>query len=37
MGANALDPAVRKPSAEAGYVQGKLLAKQVEHFWGAKL
>jgi NTE family protein len=36
MEANALDPAVRKPSAEAGYVQGKLLAEQVGHFWGAK-
>jgi NTE family protein len=37
MGANALDPTVRKPSAEAGLVQGQQLAEQVSKFWGAKL
>jgi NTE family protein len=36
MGANPLDPAVRKPSAEAGLVQGRSLAQQVGEFWGAK-
>jgi NTE family protein len=35
MGANPLDPAVRKPSAEAGFAQGKKLAQQVGEFWGA--
>jgi NTE family protein len=33
MGANPLDPAVRKPSAEAGFLQGQLLAESVGRFW----
>jgi NTE family protein len=35
MGANPLDPAVRTPSAKAGYAQGQRLAVQVGEFWGA--
>jgi NTE family protein len=34
MGANALDPAVRKPSAEAGFAQGQRMAESVGSFWG---
>lgn len=33
MGANPLDPAVRRPSAEAGFAQGQRLAKSVGEFW----
>jgi NTE family protein len=33
MGVNPLDPAVRKPSAEAGFIQGKQLAENVGKFW----
>jgi NTE family protein len=33
MGANPLDPAVRKPSAEAGLAQGRRIAGEVETFW----
>lgn len=35
MGANPLDPAVRKPSAEAGFIQGKAIAHSVGKFWSA--
>jgi NTE family protein len=34
MGANPLDPSVRKPSAEAGCAQGLRLAESVGAFWG---
>ena len=33
MGANPLDPAVRRPSAEAGFAQGQRLATSVGAFW----
>lgn len=33
MGANPLDPAVRRPSAEAGLAQGRQLAASVAVFW----
>ncbi len=33
MGVNPLDPAVRKPSAEAGFIQGKQIAENVGKFW----
>jgi NTE family protein len=33
MGANPLDPAVRKPSANAGFTQGQKLAQRVGSFW----
>jgi NTE family protein len=33
MGTNPLDPAVRKPSAEAGLVQGQVMAGSVREFW----
>lgn len=33
MGANPLDPAVRRPSAEAGFAQGLRLAESVAVFW----
>jgi NTE family protein len=33
LGANPLDPAVRKPSAEAGFAQGQRMAEQVDAFW----
>jgi NTE family protein len=34
MGANPLDPEVRRPSAVAGFFQGQRLAESVGHFWG---
>ncbi|MEY2926278.1 MAG: hypothetical protein RL367_755, partial [Pseudomonadota bacterium] len=34
MGANPLDPAVRIPSAEAGFAQGQRVADSVGAFWG---
>ncbi|WP_344941494.1 patatin-like phospholipase family protein [Sphaerisporangium flaviroseum] len=33
MGADPLDPAVRTPSAEAGYEQGKMIADRLVTFW----
>lgn len=33
MGANPLDPAVRRPSAEAGLAQGQRVAAEVGQFW----
>jgi NTE family protein len=33
MGANPLDPAVRRPSAEAGLAQGQRMAVEVGQFW----
>lgn len=33
MGANPLDPAVRRPSAKAGFAQGQLMAAKVGEFW----
>jgi NTE family protein len=33
MGVNPLDPAVRAPSAKAGYAQGRKLAEQTGEFW----
>jgi NTE family protein len=35
MGANPLDPAVRRPSAEAGFAQGLQLATSVGTFWNS--
>jgi NTE family protein len=32
-GGNVMDPSVRKPAAQAGYDQGKALAKQLADFW----
>lgn len=34
MGADPLDPAVRTPSAEAGYAQGRSVAGRLTGFWG---
>jgi NTE family protein len=34
MGANPLDPAVRRPSAVSGFFQGQRLAESVGKFWG---
>jgi NTE family protein len=34
MGANPLDPEVRRPSAVAGFFQGQRLAESVGNFWG---
>ncbi len=34
MGANPLDPSVRRPSAEAGLAQGRAIAENVGAFWG---
>ncbi len=36
MGANPLDPAVRRPSAEAGFAQGLQLAASIGSFWSGK-
>ena len=33
MGVNPLDPSVRKPSAEAGFIQGKQIAENLGKFW----
>lgn len=33
MGVNPLDPAVRRPSAEAGLAQGQRVATEIGHFW----
>lgn len=32
-GANAMDPSLRAPAAQAGYNQGKALAEQLPEFW----
>jgi len=32
-GRNPLDPTVRRPSAEAGYAQGRAVAADVAKFW----
>jgi NTE family protein len=37
MGANALDPAVRAPSANAGFAQGQKMAEGVGSFWSRPL
>jgi NTE family protein len=32
-GANAMDPSLRAPAAQAGYDQGRALAGQLTAFW----
>lgn len=32
-GANAMDPALRPPAAQAGYDQGRALAAELTEFW----